>query len=335
MNAGTPKRVVVTGGAGFIGRAIVGLLAARGDQVVALVRDPDRAQFLKHDRVTLQASDLSSVAQLAAQMRGADAMLHGAGSYRVGIKRSEHQRMWDANVGATERVLDAAISAGIPRIVYISTVNVFGDTHGVAVDESYRRDLAEGFVSYYDETKFRAHEAAEKRIADGAPIVIVQPAQVYGPNDHSLASAQLEQAHAGKLRYLALANAGMAWVHVDDLATGIIAALDRGRIGEKYVFAGDCLRMGESIGVAARVGGRKPPKLTLPTGLLKLMAPINDGLGGLPGMPDNLAETISSGDGVTYWARHDKATQELGFEPRSLEQGVTDTWGSKGSPRRT
>ena len=85
--------------------------------------------------------------------------------------------------------------------------------------------------------------------------------------------------------------------------------------------------------VAAGVGGRKPPRVTIPTGLLKLMAPLNDRLGGLPGLPDNLAETISSADGVTYWAKHDKAAQELDFQPRSLEQGIADTWGSTRSPR--
>jgi dihydroflavonol-4-reductase len=320
-------RVVITGGAGFIGRAVVSRLAARGDEVIALVRDPDRAAHLSGTNVTLLASDLRSVPAMSAQMRGADAVIHGAGIYRVGIKKSERPQMWDANVGATERVLDAAIPAGVPRIVYISTNNVFGDTHGTQPDETYRRDLAEGWLSYYDETKFRAHEAAEKRIAAGAPIVIVQPSQVYGPNDHSVASAQLDLAYHGRLRYISFPASGFAWAHVHDVADGIVAALDRGRVGEAYALAGPCYRLKDAIGVAARVAGRKPPRLTVPTRLMRLVAPLNDRLGGLPGLPDSLAEVISAGDGVTYWAKHDKATAELGFKPRSLEDGVMDTWG--------
>ena len=62
--------------------------------------------------------------------------------------------------------------------------------------------------------------------------------------------------------------------------------------------------------------------------MLRFIAPLNDRLGGLPGLPANAAEVLSAGDGVTYWAGHDKATRELGFEPRSLEQGVRDTWGT-------
>ena len=182
-------------------------------------------------------------------------------------------------------------------------------------------------MSYYDETKYLAHQAAQDRIKGGAPIVIVMPGQVYGPDDHSEASAQIAAAYAGKLRYTAFPTLGLAWVHVHDLADGIIAALDHGRPGESYVLAGDPRRMGDSVAVAARRGGRKPPRLTLPAVLLRLLAPINDRLGGLPGMPANLREVIRAGDGVTYWARHDKSTRELGFKLRGLEQGIIDTWG--------
>jgi dihydroflavonol-4-reductase len=234
--------------------------------------------------------------------------------------------MWDANVGTAERVLDAAVSAGVKRIVYVSTANTFGDTHGQLPDESYRRDENLGFLSWYDETKYRAQQAAEKRIAAGAPIVLVLPAQVYGPGDHSQASQQLNDAFHGRLQAVAFPSTGLAWVHVHDVADGIVAALDRGRIGEAYVLSGDPHRMGDSLKIAARVGGRRPPRFNAPILLLRLIAPINDRLGGLPGLTGNLREAIRASHGVTYWASHDKATRELGFQPRSLEQGVADTW---------
>ncbi len=328
-------RVVITGGAGFIGRAIVQRLAKRGDDVVALVRDAGRARFLKDDagRVSLLKSDLSSVAQLTVQMKGADAVIHAAGSYRIGIKASERDAMWDTNVGATERVLDAAVAAGVGRIVYVSTANAFGDTGGAIVDETYKRDEKVGFVSWYDETKYRAHQAAEKRITAGAPIVIVMPTQVYGPNDHSQASQQLDDAYHGRLRSVPFPKTGLAWVHVHDLADGIVAALDRGRIGESYVLSGDPHRMRESVNIAARLGERRPPRFNAPIRLLKLFAPVNDRIGGLPGLTGNLREAIASAEDVTYWARSDKAKAELGFRARSLEQGIADTWGKPADQR--
>ena len=171
-------------------------------------------------------------------MTDADGVIHIAGAYRVGIPASERPAMYEANVDATQRVLDAAIAADVPRIVYISTVNVFGNTHGRIPDETYRRDLAEGFLSYYDETKYLAHVAAEARIEAGAPIVIVQPGTVYGANDHSGIGAQLKAAYDGTARMITFANTGIAATHVDDIAGGIVAALDRGRPGQAYILTG-------------------------------------------------------------------------------------------------
>jgi nucleoside-diphosphate-sugar epimerase len=324
--------VFVTGGAGFIGRRVVARLLDRGDSVVCPVREPARARELAAAGAELVQSDLSDAPALESQMRGCDGVVHIAGSYRVGIRPDERPAMWDANVGATERVLDAAIAAGVPRIVYISTNNIFGDTHGAVVDESFRRDLATGFLSWYDETKYRAHEAAAERIARGAPVIIAQPGGVYGPNDHSEAGGQVRQAFEGSLPYRALDDAGLAWVHVDDLAAGIVAALDRGRIGESYVLAGPPARLGEAMEIAARLGGRRLPRLRIPTRLLRTLAPVASRLPrrltALMGFPPNLAEVVRAGDRVTYWASSGKAERELGFRARDLEAGLRDTFGA-------
>jgi dihydroflavonol-4-reductase len=260
---------------------------------------------------------------LTEALRGADGLIHAAGSYRIGIPKSERGAMWDANVGTTTRMLDAAEAAGTPRIVYVSTGNVYGNTHGKVVDETYRRDLAEGFLSWYDETKYGAHEVAEQRIRDGAPVMIALPSQVYGPGDHSGFGEQIELAHAGRLRYRALEDVGVGLVHVDDLAAGIVATLDRGRPGQSYNLAGPGTTLGEAITLAATIGGRRPPAIHVPTALLRAMAPV----GGLIGQP-NLRELVSASAGVTYWLSADKATAELGFAARDLETGFNDMFGA-------
>jgi dihydroflavonol-4-reductase len=318
-----PLRVVVSGGSGLVGGAVVRALRGRGDDVVALVRDPRRVPALVELGVQLVEDDLSDVDRLTEALRGADAVVHSAGSYRIGIRRSERGAMWDANVGITTRTLDAAEAAGTPRLVYVSTGNVYGNTHGRTVDEGYRRDLADGFLSWYDETKYGAHEVAEQRIAGGAHIVIVLPSQVYGPGDRSGFGEQLRLAHKGRLRYRALEDVGVGLVHADDLAAGIIAAIDRGRAGESYNLAGPNTTLGEAIALVARISGRKPPMIRIPTALLRVSTP----LGGLVGQP-NLSELISASDGVTYWMSAEKATTELGFAARDIETGLRDTFGA-------
>lgn len=261
-------------------------------------------------------------------MTDAAGVIHIAGSYLVGIPASERPAMYEANVGATQRVLDAAIASGVPRIVYISTVNVFGNTHGRIVDETYHRDLAEGFVSYYDETKYLAHVAAEARIEAGAPIIIVQPGTVYGADDHSGMGAQLKAAYDGTAGVITFASTGIAPTHVDDIATGIVAAFDRGRLGESYILTASSMRLGEAMRVAARLAGRKPLRVSIPNALLRVGSRLSPNGGAMLGVPPNLREIVSAADGVTYWASNAKAVAELGFVPRSLEVGLRDAFGT-------
>jgi dihydroflavonol-4-reductase len=318
-----PKRIVVTGGAGLVGRAVVRVLRERGDTVIAPVRDLRRAEHVAELGAELVEDDLSDVGRLTELLSGAEGLIHAAGSYRIGIPKSERGAMWDANVGTTTRVLDAAEAARTPRIVYVSTGNVYGDTHGVVVDETYRRDLRVDFLSWYDETKYGAHEVAQQRIAARALIVIILPSQVYGPGDRSGFGEQLRLAHAGKLPYRALDDVRIGLVHADDLAAGIVAALDRGRIGEAYNLSGPVTSLGEAVAIAARIGGHSPPRLRLPDGLLRAMVPI----GPLIGRP-NLAEVVSASAGVTYLFSAAKAHEELGFSTRDIEAGLRDTFGA-------
>lgn len=315
-------RVFVTGGAGFVGGAVARRLVARGDRVVAVVRDPARATALRELGVDLRQGDLARTPAIVDAMRGSDAAIHLAGSYRIGIPASERPAMLDANVGVVHRVLDAVAAAGVERIVHASTVSVFGNTRGRIVDERHRRDLADGFMTYYDETKFLAHRAAEERIATGSPVVIVMPGTAYGAGDHSSIGAVVRAAYDGTARYVVLGDTGISPVFVDDLAAGIVGALDRGRIGEAYILAGENTRLRDAMAVAARVGGRRLPRLEIPVAFLRLGSRAPAPLARLAGLPDDLREVLAAALGVTYWASSAKAAAELGYTPRDLASGI-------------
>jgi nucleoside-diphosphate-sugar epimerase len=320
-------RIFITGGAGFIGLTVVRRLVARGDRVVAMVRDAERAASLHDLGVELRIGDLSRTPAIVDAMRGNDAAIHLAGDCRIGIAARERQAMHDANVGATHRVLDAAATAGLERLVHASTVNVFGNTHGRIVDERFRRDLADGFLSYYDETKFLSHRAVEERIAGGAPIAIAMPGTVYGPGDDSAIGQQLRGAYEGTLRYRAVTNVGISATFVEDAAAGLVAVLDRGRIGESYILAGQNVRLEDAMTAAARLGHRHLPRLAVPPTALHLAARMPGGLARLAGLPEDLGEVLRSSEDVTFWASSAKAAADLGYGPRDIGSGLRATFG--------
>ena len=314
----------MTGGTGFIGGHVVRKLRARGDEVRALVRSAEKGKPLADLGCELVVGDLGDEVAIREGLEGCDAAIHGAAIYEVGVKKDRHEAMHDANVLGTERVLRAALAAGTPKVVYISTIAAFGNTRGEVVDERYRHPGQE-FTSYYEQTKYEAHQIAKRLIADeGLPCVIVQPGGVYGPADHSAIGQQINQFLAGKMPMIAFPDLGMNMVHVEDVADGVLLALDRGDAGEAYVLGGEITTMRGLIDAVARVTDRKAPKRAMPTPMLKALTPVGGLIGKMMGQPPNLRELISSADDVTFWAKHDKAMADLGYSPRGLEEGLRE-----------
>jgi dihydroflavonol-4-reductase len=314
-------KVFVTGGTGFIGGAVVRQLRARGDEVVCLVRNPEKGKAVAELGCEIASGDLSDERAIRTGMEGCDAVIHAAAIYEVGIPAKDREAMREANVGGTERVLGAALELKIPKVVYVSTVGVFGNTDGKIVDESYEHP-AQSFTSCYEQTKWEAHQVAKRLVGEGLPCVIVQPGGVYGPGDTSSIAVMLNEFLKGRMVAIPFPDLGICLTHVEDIAAGILLGLDKGRPGEAYVISGPATTVREAISVVADVTGKKAPKRALPTGLMKALTPIGPLVGKMMGQPPNLRELISSADGVTFWASYEKARNELGYEPRGLQDGL-------------
>jgi dihydroflavonol-4-reductase len=311
----SPVRVFVTGATGFVMGAVARALRARGDSVTALVRDPSRASSLVAIGCDLIAGDVVDPTEAIPALRRADALVHGAAIYEIGVTAERRRAMEETNVTGTRRILEAGRAAGTPRIAYVSTIAAFGNTHGAVVAEGHRPTSAP--TSAYEDTKRRAHDIAVAMARDGLPIVIVQPGQVYGPNDHSAVGRNFQALAKGRLRYRAFEGLGLNLVHVDDLADGIVRALDRGRPGECYVLGGEIATLGDAYRAVAKATGRRLPPL-IPSAIARLAGRL------VPSM----REVVSSADGVTFWASDAKARAELGTRPRDLQTGMRDTFGS-------
>ncbi len=315
-------RVFLTGGTGFIGGTVARQLPDAGHEVVALVRDPARAGALREAGVELVRGDLSSAEVITEAARGADAAIHGAAIYKVGVLAAEAAQLRRANVdGTPRRPRCPDRRRGAAHRLRLDGRDL-RNTGGEVADESH--PLAEApYGSVYEETKVAAHRVAQERIAAGAPIVIVQPSAVYGPRDHSEIGDMLRRAAKGQLPALPFGDMGVTMVHVDDVAAGIVLATERGTVGESYILSSaDHVRMGDVVAQAAELGGKRAPRLTVPTGVLRLLAPAGRLIGPLAGMPPNVRELISASDGVTYWGGCDKAIRELDYRPRTLTVGL-------------
>jgi len=230
-------RAFVTGGTGFIGGHLVRKLRERGDDVVALVRSPAKAEALLSLGCEIASGDLGDEAAIARGLQGCGAAFHSAAIYKLGIPESERPELFEVNVRETERVLDAAWEAGVARIVYVSAIGAFGNTHGKVVDETYARPVDDRFLSAYDETKYVAHVAANERIARGAPILIAQPGGVYGPGDTSEIAIFIEQIRSGRLRFMTFPELGLNFLHVEDCVEGILSIHDRGKVASHTFWA--------------------------------------------------------------------------------------------------
>ena len=325
-------RVFLTGGTGFLGGELARLLRERGDTVRALVRSPERATTLASLGCELVQGDLSNEGALVEACRGMTAVVHSVAVHDLGAAPELRAEMVEANVRGTERVFGAALTAGVSQALHVSTVAVFGDTRGEVADERWGC-RSDGWTSVYQETRSCAHRRAQQISSRGLPLVTVQPGAVYGPGDPSVLGRLLRQFLDGRLSVLPFAEVGISPVHRDDVADGVLRALDKGVPGESYVLAGEALRVREVVDVLAEVSGRRAPR-PLPTWVLKALAPAGPVVAPMLGLPANLQELIRSCDGAaTSWASGDKAREQLGWDSRPLHEGLRELVEARGLVR--
>lgn len=312
----------ITGATGFIGGYVAQQLVEAGHEVVALVRDPTRAEHLAELGITLAEGDVTVKDSMRDPMSGVDGVYHIAGWYKVGLE--DKSPAYRINVDGTRNVLELMDELGIPKGVYTSTLAVFSDTEGELMDETYRYDGPH--LSEYDRTKWLAHyEVADPMMDAGLPLVIVMPGMVYGPGDTSQMGDAFRQYLQGKLPMLPQESA-YCWGHVEDMARGHTLAMDKGEPGETYIIAGPPHTMIEAFEIAAKITGIPAPRLRVPPGVLKIMSRIMGIVEKVVPLPaDYTAETLRVLAGVTYLGSNAKAKRELGFSVRPLEAGLRET----------
>jgi nucleoside-diphosphate-sugar epimerase len=312
----------VTGATGFIGGYVVRQLIAAGHQVTSIVRNPSKALDLAKLGVAVQQGDITDKESMRLPMTGVDGVFHIAGWYKLGSR--EKSQATPMNVGGTRNVLELMRELGIRKGVYTSSIAIFSDTQGKMVDETYRHNGP--WLSEYDYSKWQAHyEIAEPMMKAGLPLVIVQPGSVYGPGDTGPIHSTLVQYLQRRL-VASPQHAEYCWAHVDDIARGHLLAMDKGRIGESYIIAGERKLFTEVMKLAEQITGIPAPIIQFPPWLMKLAAMMMKPIGAVVPLPTMYtSEFLRQTAGTTYIGTNAKAKREWGYTVRSLEAGLRET----------
>ncbi len=316
-------KVFLTGGTGFIGSRVLEKLVARGDEVLALVRSDRSAEAVVALGAQAVRGDLHNIEALRAGMQGCDLVFHIAAWYELGA--NDPAEMYRINVGGTRNVLRTAHELEVPKIVYTSSLAVFGDTHGEIVDEGFYQGPP--FLTDYDRSKWRAHyEVAKPLIEAGAPVIIVMPGAVYGPGDHSLVGQLMMWFYRGWLLVLPGPETMLTYTHVEDIAEGHILAADRGEPGESYILTGPALKLSELVGMWRVITGKRGPMFSVPAKRLRPLAPVVASLERFIRLPSLFSRDAIAILGASYAARAGKARAELGWSPQPLREGMAETF---------
>jgi len=315
--------VLVTGAAGFLGSAVVRAALAAGHRVRAMVRDPGAASNLDGLDVEIVKADLRDAASVERAVLGTRVIFHVAADYRLWARDPE--KIVHNNVVGTRTLMEAALREGVERVVYTSSVATLKLRDGrEPADETVSLDEDQA-IGAYKRSKVAAERVVAKLVAEhGLPAVIVHPSTPIGPRDVKPTPTGRVIVEAAAGRMPAFLDTGLNLVHVDDVATGHLLALERGAIGAHYILGGVDVDLSRMLADIARLTGRRAPTIKLPRRALYPLAHAAEAFARLSGR-----EPFLTVDGL-HMARHHmfftsaKAERELGYRARPYEEGLRD-----------
>ena len=314
---------LITGATGFVGSAVARTLARRGHTLRLLTRASSDQRNLDGVEAEVVTGDLTDPASLARAAKGCRYVVHVAADYRFWVPVPED--MMRANVDGAVNMVRAAAEAGAERIVHCSSVAALGQTgDGTPADES-TPTREEDFVGVYKRSKYWAERAVLELAAREAwPVVVVNPAAPVGPRDikPTPTGKMVRDAAAGKVP--AYIDTGLNIVHVDDVAEGHALALERGRIGERYVLGGENMLLKDILALIANVAGQRPPRICLPEFVVWPAAWIMEKTARLTGIPPMMTTDHLKMARKKMFYSSAKAQAELGYRARPAREAVED-----------
>ena len=320
-------KIFLTGGTGFIGKPLTQRLLTRGWDVIALVRNPESNQSKEIESygANLIKGDITNIETMRKGMQGSDVVINNAGWYEFGIRKQDHEKMFEINVEGARNTLNLAIELGIPRIIHTSSILAYGRTGEIIADETYIRKYPP--LTYYEETKMKAHEMAQELQRQGAPIIINCPAGVIGPGDQSSTGHLVRMyVHHRLPPILWTPNGKLAHAYVDDVAEGITRCVEFGKIGETYLLSNGNQTHREMVADWKKCeGGAKKTWFWLPNSIAIILNCMASPFERLLGLPVVFCKDFIYSAKENWQFSAAKAERELHMQFRSLERAWCDT----------
>ena len=319
---------LVTGATGLVGSHVTRLLVARGDAVRVLVRERSPRDELDGLDVELAYGDVLDRASVRRAMRGVQRLFHVAG---ITSLRASADRVFAVNVGGTRIVLEEALRAGVARVVHTSSVAAVGPAvRGSTADEEQVFRAGRYGLPYVN-AKHEAELEAMRLAAHGLPVVIVNPAHVFGAGDRHRSSTELVRRFLSR-SIPAYVDGALNIVDAEDVAHGHLLADERGEVGERYILGNRNFTLDRLFADLARLSGVEPPALKLPLGAALALARAAELAPGRPAVT-----TIEVRASSLWWAfRSTKAKRELDWRPAHHEDTLQTTidWYREREPAR-
>jgi nucleoside-diphosphate-sugar epimerase len=313
-------KALVTGANGFTGSHVVKALEQRGDVVVGLVRKSSNLERLSDCKVQFVYGEITDRDALKTAMTGVDWVFHTAAYVELGlVDAAEMERV---NVEGTRAVMEVAQAVGVSKVVYCSTIGVFGDTKGQVVDETFQRTQAD-FSSAYDRTKYEAQQIVDQFAAKGLPVVSILPSGIFGADDPHFGPV-LQQFLKKGLKLWAGGDRITGIVHVDDLVAAMILAAEKAKPGEHYIISAGDLTTREMFNLLSQETGIPVPR-EAPKPLVRLAGNLLDPIGRLlKWQPPLSRERVHYVYDRCVRVDATKARQELGWRPRSVSETLRE-----------
>ena len=304
-------KVLVTGATGFVGGAVARALVHRGIEVRVMARAGADLQNLQGLAVERVEGDLRDQPSLRHALTGCRQLYHVAAHYALWAK--DPSIFYDVNVTGTKSLLEAARDVGTERIVYCSTIGAIGIPPAGGLGTEETPVVFEQMAGHYKRSKYLAEQEVLKFAKAGLPVVIVNPSAPVGIGDVKPTPTGQVIVDFMKGRMPAYIETGMNIVDVDDVATGHLLAMEKGRIGERYILGSANLMLREVLEILSRLTGVKAPTIKLPRVAILPLAYLNQWMANFTGQPPRIP--LEGVKMAKYKMHYDcsKAIRELGF----------------------